>query len=87
MLFVLDFLIFYNSLVTPALTGLQISPNPGQTSIIYLEHSGPNAHAGDPVCAYLAATVGVLAIWSGLYWDVPNCHVLKLGPVWQKRTC
>lgn len=78
-LIVLDFLMFYNSLLTPALSGLQISPNPGQFAIMYLEHSGPNAHAGDPTGAYLGAVFGVLAVWSGLYWDVPNGHVLKLS--------
>ena len=70
---------FYSSLVTPALSGLQISLDSGQIAIVYLEQSGCNAQAGDPNCAYLGTTFGVLAIWSGLYWDVPNVHVLKLS--------
>lgn len=45
MLFVLYFLVFYNSLVTPGLGRLQISPNPGQVAIMNVQHSGPYVHS------------------------------------------
>lgn len=72
---------FYSSLLTPALSGLQISPNPGQFAMVYLEHSGHNAHAGGPICVCLGAMFGDLSIWPELCLDVlDGCH-LKLSKI------
>lgn len=70
MLFVLYFLVFCNSLVTPDLSKVQIAPNPGQIDIMYVEHSGPYVLARDRIYACPGTMFGVLAVWSGFFWGV-----------------